>query len=54
MDLNVDFWNNRYLENNTPWDIGHISNPIKDVIDSIDDKNRKVLIPGAGKAYEAI
>ncbi|MDT0644837.1 SAM-dependent methyltransferase [Zunongwangia sp. F363] len=47
------YWSARYQENNTGWDIGHISTPIKEYIDQLEDKNLKILIPGTGNAYEA-
>ena len=36
------------------WDIGHISTPLKEYIDQLKDKNLKILIPGAGNAYELL
>lgn len=48
-----EFWSQRYEQNQTGWDIGEISKPIKDYIDQLKDKNLKILIPGAGNAYEA-
>lgn len=50
--LNKEYWQNRWEENNTGWDIGTISYPLKDYIDQLEDKNIKILIPGAGNAYE--
>lgn len=47
------FWTNRYQEGRTGWDIGYPSTPIKDYIDQLTNKNIRVLIPGAGNAYEA-
>ena len=47
------YWSQRYLENQTGWDIGEPSTPIKQYIDQLENKNIKILIPGAGKAYEA-
>jgi thiopurine S-methyltransferase len=47
------YWNQRYQENNTGWDIGEPSKPIKSYIDQLEDKELKILIPGAGNAYEA-
>jgi len=47
------YWTQRYAENRTGWDIGHVSTPIKEYFDQILDKNIKILIPGAGNAYEA-
>jgi len=48
-----DFWTNRYQENLTGWDIGYPSTPIKTYIDQLDNKDLRILIPGAGNAYEA-
>ncbi len=47
------FWEERYEQNKTGWNIGYISTPIKDYIDQLTDKNIKILIPGAGNSYEA-
>lgn len=51
--LSREFWDNRYLNNETGWDIGSISTPIKEYIDQLTDKTIKILIPGCGNAYEA-
>lgn len=51
--LDKDFWNNRYLSKDIGWDIGNISTPIKDYIDQLENKELKILIPGAGNGYEA-
>jgi thiopurine S-methyltransferase len=48
-----DFWTLRYKEGRTGWDIGYPSTPIKEYVDQLEDKNLKILIPGAGNAYEA-
>lgn len=47
------FWTNRYTEKLTGWDIGYPSTPLREYIDQIVDKSIKILIPGAGNAYEA-
>ncbi|MFA8299763.1 MAG: SAM-dependent methyltransferase [Hyphomicrobiales bacterium] len=52
MEFNNDYWNNRYKNQQTGWDIGYISTPIKEYIDQIEDKDIKILIPGAGNCYE--
>lgn len=54
MALDQSFWENKYLNDETPWDIGGISIPIKEFIDNQSDSNLKILIPGAGRAYEAV
>jgi SAM-dependent methyltransferase len=53
IDLNKDFWTDRYDRGQTGWDIGHVSTPIKEYIDQLEDQDLKILIPGAGNAYEA-
>lgn len=47
------FWDQRYQSSNTGWDLGEVSPPLKKVIDELENKNTKILIPGAGNAYEA-
>lgn len=51
--LNNIFWQKRYEENQIGWDLGTISPPLKTYFDQLRDKNLKILIPGAGNAYEA-
>lgn len=48
-----DYWSQRYREQRTGWDIGYPSTPLKEYIDQLTDKDVKILIPGAGNAYEA-
>lgn len=50
--LNKEYWEERYKQQLTGWDIGYISTPIKVYIDQLEDKNIRVLIPGAGNSYE--
>lgn len=47
------YWKERYINANTGWDIGAPSTPIKTYIDQLEDKTLRILIPGAGNAYEA-
>ncbi len=37
----------------TGWDLGGVSSPIKSYIDTIEEKNISILIPGFGNSYEA-
>ena len=48
-----EFWSERYREKRTGWDIGYPSTPLKNYIDQLENKDLKILIPGAGNAYEA-
>lgn len=47
------YWQGRYEQQKTGWDIGYPSTPIKEYIDQLTDKSIRILIPGAGNAYEA-
>ncbi|MGY6559243.1 MAG: methyltransferase domain-containing protein [Nitritalea sp.] len=51
--LNENYWTSRYLTKNTGWDLGQVSPPLKQYLDQITDRSLKILIPGAGNAYEA-
>lgn len=53
MNLDKDFWNDRYVGNQIGWDLGAPSTPLKEFIDTIEDKSIRILIPGCGNAYEA-
>jgi methyl halide transferase len=53
IDLNAEFWEERYKAGQTGWDIGYASTPLVSIIDSIKDKTTRILIPGAGNSYEA-
>ena len=53
MKLDKDFWNDRYVGNQIGWDLGAPSTPLKEYIDSLEDKSIRILIPGCGNAYEA-
>ncbi|MCB9257251.1 MAG: methyltransferase domain-containing protein [Chitinophagales bacterium] len=50
---NADYWQDRYLENKTGWDLGQVSPPLKAYFEQLKDKSLKILIPGSGNAYEA-
>lgn len=48
-----EFWNNKYLNNEDGWDLGFVSPALKSYIDQLEDKRIRILIPGAGRSYEA-
>lgn len=54
MNKNLDkaYWENKYLENETGWDIGEISEPIKEYMNQLTNKGSSILIPGGGNSYE--
>ena len=51
--LSAAYWQERYHTTNTSWDLGAVSPPLKAYIDQLEDKELRILIPGAGHAYEA-
>ena len=53
IELSETFWNNKYLHNKTGWDLGDISNPLKEYFNQLEDKSIRILIPGGGNSYEA-
>ncbi|MDG2052691.1 MAG: methyltransferase domain-containing protein [Flavobacteriaceae bacterium] len=53
MFLNEIFWDNKYKSEQTGWDIGSISTPLKEYFDQLTNKELKILIPGGGNSYEA-
>ncbi|MEJ2594199.1 MAG: SAM-dependent methyltransferase [bacterium] len=50
--FSAEYWNHRYLQNMTGWDIGYASKPIAEYIDQLENRELKILVPGAGNAYE--
>ena len=53
LPLDQTYWDNQYQANATGWDLGQVSPPIKTYIDTIENKEAKILIPGCGNTYEA-
>ncbi len=53
MNLNGSYWDNRYKDGATRWDLGKISTPLKTYFDQLKNKDTKILIPGGGNSYEA-
>lgn len=47
------YWTQRYRAGNTGWDIGYPAPPLRDYLDQLTDRSLRILIPGAGNAYEA-
>jgi methyl halide transferase len=51
--LSKDYWQERYELQDTGWDMGEVSPPLKAYFDQLTDKQMAVLIPGCGNSYEA-
>lgn len=52
--LNAEYWESRYHNHNTPWDIGYPSPPLVRYLQQYTTPADRILIPGAGHAYEAV
>ena len=52
-ELNQAYWNERYEQGNTGWNIGTVSSPLKDYFDQLPQKKLRILIPGGGNGHEA-
>ncbi len=51
--LNETYWSQRYDQSNTPWDIGYAAPALTAFFQNLVNKKARILIPGAGNAYEA-
>lgn len=51
--ISKEFWDNLYVICDTGWDMGMVSPPIKEYIDTLKNKDISILIPGCGNSYEA-
>ena len=52
-NLDQNFWNLRWENGETGWDIGEASSPIAEYFVNVENKDIKILIPGCGNAHEA-
>ena len=52
-DLNEAYWANRYRQNQTQWDVGAATEPLKAYIDQLTRKDQRILLAGGGNGYEA-
>ena len=48
-----NYWDTKYKNGYTGWDMGYASTPLKEFFDTLKDKNISILIPGGGNGYEA-
>jgi methyl halide transferase len=51
-ELDENYWSERYEKQQTGWDLGTVSPPLKTYIDQLKDKKQAILIPGCGNAHE--
>ncbi len=50
--MSEKIWTDRYKTSQTGWDVGYPTPPIAAYFDQLEDKDVKILIPGAGNCYE--
>ena len=48
------FWSERYAEDRTPWDLGEVSRPVRELVDAAFPAAGEVFIPGCGRGHEAL
>jgi hypothetical protein len=53
MELNADYWEERWQTGQTGWDVGYATPAIVRYIDQLHDRGIRILVPGAGNGYEA-
>ncbi len=53
-ELNTKYWSERYQKNQTGWDLGEVSQPLRTYFDQLKNKHLRILIPGCGRGYEGI
>lgn len=51
--LSKEYWEQRYADGTTGWDMGVVAPALKQYFDSIEPKDAAILIPGCGNAWEA-
>jgi SAM-dependent methyltransferase len=51
--LDQTYWDSQYQSNTTGWDLGEVSPPLKNYINTLENKDIRILIPGCGNTYEA-
>ena len=51
--LNQAYWDDRYQQKDTGWDLKQVSPPLKNYIHQLKNKDLRILIPGCGNAHEA-
>ncbi|MBL0126642.1 MAG: SAM-dependent methyltransferase [Flavobacteriales bacterium] len=53
MQLDRNYWEGRYINEDASWDLGAPSTPLKEFLDQLTDKDLRILTPGGGRSWEA-
>jgi D-glycero-D-manno-heptose 1,7-bisphosphate phosphatase len=51
MVFSADYWNHRYIEKSSAWDLGKPSAPLMDFMSSWTNKESRILMPGGGGGH---
>ncbi len=51
-EFDKKYWNKLFNDNRIGWDIGYVSPSIAEYFNQVENKEAKILVPGAGNAYE--
>ncbi|CAA9248591.1 MAG: Thiopurine S-methyltransferase [uncultured Cytophagales bacterium] len=51
--MDETYWESRWQQGQTGWDLGQASPPLKAYLEGVTDTSLAILIPGCGNAYEA-
>jgi methyl halide transferase len=54
VSFNGSYWDNRYQQQQTGWDIGHAAPALVAYFSQLARRDLRILIPGCGNAYEAV
>lgn len=52
--VSMEDWNERYVTDHTPWDLGSVAPPFVALMKEERFPSGKLLVPGCGRGYEAI
>ena len=50
--LDKNYWDKTYENKQPGWDVGYAATPLQTYFDQLTDKSLRILVPGAGNAYE--
>ncbi|MEA3451502.1 MAG: methyltransferase domain-containing protein [Bacteroidota bacterium] len=50
--FNQEYWDKLFKKNKLGWDIGYPAPALTDYFDQLQNKNIRILVPGAGNGYE--
>ena len=52
MKFDEEYWSAKYKQKLMGWDAGSITTPLKEYFDQLENKELRILIPGAGNGHE--